>query len=50
MKRDEVVRALEGCTGGKGCDGCPYDGDGHCQDRLMKDALDLLKQTEMDEE
>ena len=42
MERDKVVAGLERCTGGKGCDGCPYDGDGYCQDRLMKDALELV--------
>ena len=45
-KLDKVIAALEQCTSiGKGCDGCPYDdGIGQCNTRVVKAALELLKE------
>lgn len=37
-----VIESLNGCVLGSGCDKCPYDGDGYCKDRLMRDALEVL--------
>ena len=45
-KLDKVIRSLDGCAGGKGCDNCPYDGDGNCKDRLMMDALTVIRSLE----
>lgn len=42
-KLDKVIAALDGCTSGMCRDGCPYDGDGYCKDRLMRDALEVLR-------
>jgi hypothetical protein len=45
----DVLRSLDKCAGGKGgCDGCPYDGDGSCKDRLMRDAFGWLLHLEND--
>ena len=42
-KLDKVIAALESCTSGMCRGNCPYDGDGYCKDRLMRDALSFLK-------
>ena len=43
-----VLKSLDSCSGGKCRDGCPYDGDGSCKDRLMMDALRWLLHLEND--
>lgn len=40
----KVSHGLAMCTGGNLCDGCPYNGQEECVDKLMKDALDLINQ------
>lgn len=41
-KLDTVVTGLGACIMGL-CQSCPYDGDGYCKDRLMRDALGVIK-------
>lgn len=48
----KVIAGLECCTGGKiKCYTCPYDNgrwDVHCMDKLMTEALHILKEVERD--
>lgn len=41
-KLDTVVTGLGACIMGL-CQSCPYGGDDHCKDRLMRDALGVIK-------
>lgn len=45
--KQEVIKALELCADPEGrCDGCPYEnGGGICVSRAMRDAAELLKET-----
>lgn len=45
--REEVLKALECCSANNSCcfgEGCPYFWDeGNCENKLMKDAIKLIK-------
>ena len=43
MKDCEIINAYERCTYSQGCEDCPYRDCDSCIDRLMEDALGLLK-------
>lgn len=45
-KLDKVIAALGDCTSGECRGNCPYDGDGYCKDRLMRDAIAELEKLE----
>ena len=49
LKRDEIIKALEYCTGGGSCNKCPYDDKPRlsfegCLSSKMRDALALIKE------
>ena len=45
--REKVLKGLE-CliTNETPCEGCPYNGSGHCMKNIAKDARELLKEQE----
>lgn len=42
MDKATVIKALEICASEKGCEACPYYGDGSCDKSLARDAIALL--------
>ena len=49
MERDNIIKALEYCTGGGSCNKCPYDDNPRlsfegCLSSKMSDALSLIKE------
>lgn len=44
-KLDKVIAGLEHCQDKDcGCEGCPYFDDTDCENQVMKDAVELLKE------
>lgn len=55
LKEDEIVKAMEDCTSNTPpCTRCKYDGDSttcdECMGRMIKDALDLIKRLQGENE
>lgn len=47
MTRREIIKAIETCyTVGHNCTECPLFAEDDCNDKLMRDALELLKEQE----
>ena len=46
MNREKVIKAINICLGHGVCNDCPYYASGLCLDRLMTDALVMLKEQE----
>lgn len=46
--REKVIKGLEHCVGQHVCNECPYynPNDMRCEKRLMRDALELMKEQE----
>ena len=42
MDKATVIKALEICASEKGCEACPYYGNGSCDKSLARDAIALL--------
>ena len=42
MDKATVIKALEICSSEKGCEACPYYGNGSCDKSLARDAIALL--------
>ena len=45
MTREQVIKALEQHTVIRDCTGCPYIAEPKCRQRLLDDALALLKES-----
>jgi hypothetical protein len=44
-KLNKVIAGLEHCRDkDRGCEGCPYFDDTDCENQVMKDAVELLKE------
>lgn len=50
MTDNDIIKALECCMYGHGCEDCHYIGKGFCNDKLKRDALDLINRQQAESE